>query len=147
MAHDNPFEIKTKSDGSYFGQPTSRSLYTNPKLAVSPIFSAGGEKTSAIGSGETSENINSALEQLQDDPTGFNRNLNKRIKRADNIAQQTRLNIKLDKKKQRQEKRAQKMLDKNPEYVNRTAEEAAQGNAKKAMLEQVISNPMFHLNK
>jgi hypothetical protein len=118
MAYKNPFEIKTKSDGSYFES------YTKPKIAVTPISSANGEKSSAIGSGETSENINSALEQSQDDPTGFNRNLNKRIKRADNIAQQTRLNIKLDKKEQRQKKRAQKMLDKNPEYAKRASDKA-----------------------
>ena len=126
--------------------------YANPKrditkINIRPMAVAGGEKAGSIGSGETSEVVLGALSMIKDNPTGFNRNLNKRIKRADNVAQQTRLNIKLDKKEKRQEKRAQEMLDRNPEYVNRTAEEAAQGNAKKAMLEQVISNPMFHLNK
>ena len=114
MAHENPFEIKTQSDGSYFGQPTSRSSYTNPRINVSTIFSAGGKKPSAIGLTENNDVIKGAMEELKDNPDGFNRNLNKRIKRADNIAQQTRLNIKLNKKEQRQKKRAQRMLDKNP---------------------------------
>ncbi len=98
--------------------------YANPKLAVTPISSAGGEKASAIGLTENSDVIKGAMKELQDNPDGFNRNLNKRIKRADNIAQQTRLNIKLDKKEQRQEKRAQKMLDKNPEYAKRVSDKA-----------------------
>jgi len=111
--------------------------YANPKLSVTPISLANGKSASAIGSQETNTDVVDALSQLKANPTGFNRNLNKRIKRADNIAQQTRLNIKLDKKEKRQEKRAQIMLDKNPEYVNRAAEEGAQALAEKAKEEQV----------
>ncbi len=98
--------------------------YANPKLAVTPISSAGGEKASAIGLTENSDVIKGAMKELQDNPDGFNRNLNKRIKRADNIAQQTRLKIKLDKKEQNQKRRAQNKLNRNPEYAKRVSDKA-----------------------
>ena len=121
--------------------------YANPSLGVHQFNRADGADSGAKFSSETSSVIKDALSMIQADPTGFNRNLNKRIKRADNIAQQTRLNIKLDKKEERQEKRAQKMLDKNPEYANRAVEKSAQANAKQAMLEQIVSNPLLPINK
>ncbi len=120
--------------------------YADPKLTFAPIALANGSSNNAWQK-ESSKVVNDAMGELQTDPDGFNRNLNKRIKRADNIAQQTRLNIKLDKKEQRQEKRAQKMLDKNPEYANRAAEKSAQANAKQAMLQQIVSNPLLPINK
>lgn len=98
--------------------------YANPKLAVTPISSAGGEKASAIGLTENSDVIKGAMKELQDNPDGFNRNLNKRIKRADNIAQQTRLKIKLDKKEQNQKRRAQNKINRNPEYAKRASDKA-----------------------
>jgi len=134
MAHENPFEIKTKSDGSYFGS------YTDPRINIMPIRLTNGASSGMNLNKENNSVINNAMAQATGPQSGFNRNLKKRIKGADNIAQQTRLNIKLDKKEQRQEKRAQKMLDRNPEYT-RKPEKERRGEMKKVQNRNMTFHP------
>ena len=82
---------------------------------------------------------------VEADKPGFNKDLKKRIKNSDNIAQETRLKIKLGKKEQRQEGRAQNKLDRNPGYIKNAAEKNADSNAKNAML-QLVTNPYSRSN-
>lgn len=141
MAYENPFEIKTKSDGSYFGQPTSRSSYTNPVIGTSLIRSASGGGSNNSFHKENNSAINKANAQLADPQSGFNRGLKKRIKGAGNIAQQTKLKIKLDKKERNQEKRAQKKLDRNPEYTREAEKERG---SKMKKVQNIQANTTFH---
>jgi len=98
--------------------------YANPRINVTPITLTNGSSSGANLNKESNSAINDAMAQATSPQSGFNRNLKKRIKGADNIAQQTRLKIKLDKKEQNQERRAQKKLDRNPEYVQRAFDKA-----------------------
>lgn len=98
--------------------------YANPKIDVTPIMLTNGSSSGANLNKENNSAINDAMAQATSPQSGFNRNLKKRIKGADNIAQQTRLKIKLDKREQNQERRAQKKLDRNPEYVQRASDKA-----------------------
>ncbi len=98
--------------------------YANPRINVTPIRLTNGSSSGANLNKESSSAINDAMAKATGPQSGFNRGLKKRIKGADNIAQQTRLKIKLDKKEQNQEKRAQNKLDRNPEYVQRASDKA-----------------------
>tara|TARA_R110000751_G_scaffold87326_1_gene173170 strand:+ start:160 stop:726 length:567 start_codon:yes stop_codon:yes gene_type:complete len=48
---------------------------------------------------------------------GFNKDLKKKIKNSDNIAQKTRRSVRLEKKEDRQEARAKRIIKRNPEYA------------------------------
>jgi len=97
------------------------------KINFASFNVAGGSKTSGGAISDGSENndaIKSSLASAESGggTSGYNKDLNSRIDDADNIAQETRLKIKLDKKEGRQEKRAQNKLDRNPEYKQKVSD-------------------------